>query len=60
LSTDPKLSRATRRRPKQPRGHRGRSRCAKLLALEKIGEAKLLGDLTERQRRLLAARLGPP
>jgi len=37
----------------------GRRRAARLLAADTIGEAKLLGDLTERQRQLLTARLAP-
>jgi hypothetical protein len=37
--------------------HWGRSKTRKLLAHTEISEAKLVGDLTERQRQLLATQL---
>ena len=38
----------------------GRKRCQTFLDRHKIGELKLLGDLTERQRQLLADHLNVP
>ncbi len=37
----------------------GSTRCRKFLQRHRISETKALGDLTERQRRLLAEGLGP-
>jgi hypothetical protein len=39
--------------------HWGRSKTRKLLGRSEIAETKLVGELTERQRELLADRLGP-
>ncbi len=41
----------------QPRW--GIRRCRKFLERNHIGELKLVGELTERQKRMLAAQLGP-